>query len=46
MIQFGQPGDSSTVEFFDMLFISIGTLPGLVMVEWNVAASKTESVGM
>lgn len=29
-----------------MLFTSIGALPGLVMVEWNVAASKTGSVGM
>jgi hypothetical protein len=46
MIQFGQPGDSGIVEFSDMLFTSIGPLPGLVMVEWNVAASKIGSVSM
>jgi hypothetical protein len=46
MIQVGQPGETGTVEFSDMLFTSIGPLPGLVMVEWNVAASKTGSVGM
>jgi glucan 1,3-beta-glucosidase len=46
MIQVGQPGDTGTVEFSDMLFTSIGALSGLIMVEWNVAASKTGSVGM
>jgi glucan 1,3-beta-glucosidase len=46
MIQVGRPGDTGTVEFSDMIFTSIGPLPGLVMVEWNVAASKTGSVGM
>lgn len=34
------------VEFSDMPFTSIGAFPGLVMVEWDVAASKTGSVGM
>ncbi|KAK5157149.1 hypothetical protein LTS14_004667 [Recurvomyces mirabilis] len=46
MIQVGQPGDTGTVEFSDILFTSIGPLPGLVMVEWNVAATETGSVGM
>ncbi|GAB7334645.1 hypothetical protein MBLNU13_g06604t2 [Cladosporium sp. NU13] len=46
MIQVGQPGDTGTVEFSDMIFTSIGPLPGLVMVDWNVAASKTGCVGM
>jgi glucan 1,3-beta-glucosidase len=46
MIQVGQPGDTGTVEFSDILFTSIGALPGLVMVEWNVAAAKTGSAGM
>lgn len=34
------------VEFSDMPFTSIGPFPGLVMVEWDVAVSKTGSVGM
>jgi glucan 1,3-beta-glucosidase len=46
MLQVGQPGDTGTVEFSDMLFTSIGPLPGLVMVEWNVAALKPGSIGM
>ncbi|PSK38025.1 hypothetical protein B9Z65_1216 [Elsinoe australis] len=46
MIKVGNPGDVGTVEFSDILFTSIGALPGLVMVEWNVAAEKPGSVGM
>ena len=34
------------VEFSDMPFTSIGPLPGLVMVEWDVAALKTGSLGI
>ena len=33
MIQVGQPGDVGSVEISDILFTSIGALPGLVMVQ-------------
>ncbi|KAJ4361597.1 hypothetical protein N0V95_001758 [Ascochyta clinopodiicola] len=46
MIQVGNKGDSGTVEISDILFTSIGALPGLIMVEWNVQASSQGSVGM
>lgn len=46
MIQVGQEGDSGTVEISDLLFTSRGSLPGLVLMEWNVAAEKQGSVGM
>lgn len=46
MIQVGNEGDVGVVEISDIIFTSIGALPGLVMVEWNVAASEQGSVGM
>ncbi|GIJ86242.1 hypothetical protein Asppvi_005128 [Aspergillus pseudoviridinutans] len=46
MIQVGKPGDVGTVEISDMLFTSIGELPGLVMMEWNVQAEIQGSVGI
>lgn len=46
MIQVGKVGDIGTVEISDMLFTSIGALPGLVLVEWNVQAETPGSVGM
>ncbi|PYH85075.1 exo-1,3-beta-D-glucanase [Aspergillus uvarum CBS 121591] len=46
MIQVGNPGDVGTVEISDMLFTSIGELPGLVMMEWNVQAEIQGSVGI
>lgn len=46
MIQVGSPGDVGTVEISDMLFTSIGALPGLIMMEWNVAAATPGSVGI
>ncbi|RDW56893.1 pectin lyase fold factor [Coleophoma crateriformis] len=46
MIQVGTTGDVGTVEISDILFTSIGELPGLIMVEWNVQAETQGSVGM
>jgi glucan 1,3-beta-glucosidase len=46
MLKVGNEGDVGTVEISDMLFTSVGALPGLVMVEWNVAAETQGSVGM
>ena len=46
MIKVGNPGDVGVVEISDMLFTSIGALPGLIMVEWNVQAATPGDVGM
>jgi glucan 1,3-beta-glucosidase len=46
MIQVGKAGDVGTVEISDILFTSIGELPGLIMVEWNVQAEEKGSVGI
>jgi glucan 1,3-beta-glucosidase len=46
MVRVGAPNDTGTVEISDMLFTSIGALPGLIMVEWNVQAETQGSVGM
>ncbi|SPQ22989.1 a8ef266c-8802-41e8-87ee-6caa1a908fce [Thermothielavioides terrestris] len=46
MIRVGNPGDVGTVEISDMLFTSIGALPGLVLAEWNVQAESPGSVGI
>jgi len=46
MVRVGNPGDSGTVEISDMLFTSIGALPGLVLMEWNVRAQQQGSVSI
>lgn len=46
MVRVGNSNDIGTVEISDMLFTSIGALPGLIMVEWNVPAKDQGSVGM
>lgn len=46
MIQVGNAGDVGTVEISDLLFTSIGNLPGLVLLEWNVQAETQGSVGI
>lgn len=40
MVKVGNAGDVGTVEISDMLFISTGSLPGLILMEWNVASEK------
>lgn len=46
MVRVGNPNDKEIVEISDVLFTSIGALPSLVMVEWNVQASTQGSVRM
>lgn len=46
MIRVGEPGDAGTVEISDMLFTSVGALPGLILMQWNVQAERQGSVGM
>jgi hypothetical protein len=45
-IAVGNAGDVGVIEMQDLLFTSTGTLPGLVLVEWNVAPSAQGSVAM
>ena len=48
VFQVGQPGDSGSVEMSDLIFETVGSQPGAVMIEWNVAepASQQASSGM
>ena len=46
MVKVGSVGSIGTVEISDILFTSIGALPGLVMVEWNMGADTQGSVGL
>ncbi|KAK9444818.1 exo-1,3-beta-D-glucanase [Metarhizium brunneum] len=46
MVKVGNDGDQGTVEISDMLFTSTESLPGLVLMEWNVAAEEQGSVAM
>ncbi|EON98175.1 hypothetical protein UCRPA7_6324 [Phaeoacremonium minimum UCRPA7] len=46
MIKVGEPGDVGVVEISDMLFTSIGALPGLVLMDWNIAADEQGSAGL
>ena len=46
MLKVGNYGDVGTAEISDMLFTSKGALPGLVMVEWNMAADSQGSVSL
>lgn len=46
MVRVGKEGEKGTVEISDMLFTSVGKLPGLILMEWNVAAEKQGSVAM
>ncbi|KAI1295256.1 exo-1,3-beta-D-glucanase [Xylaria venustula] len=46
MLQVGLPGDTGIIEISDMLFTSIGALPGLVLVQWNIAADEQGSAAL
>jgi glucan 1,3-beta-glucosidase len=47
MLQVGKAGgEVGTIEISDLLFTSIGNLPGLVLMQWNVQAEKQGSVGI
>ncbi|OBT71633.1 hypothetical protein VF21_09708 [Pseudogymnoascus sp. 05NY08] len=46
MVRVGSPGDVGSVEISDMLFTSIGALPGLVMLEWNIQEDAPGSAAM
>lgn len=46
VFQVGQPGDSGSAEFSDLLFATAGPQPGAVMIEWNLAGSSAGAAGL
>ena len=46
MIQVGNVGDVGNIEIQDLLFTSVGQLPGLILVSWWASAAVQGSVGM
>jgi hypothetical protein len=37
VLQVGLQGDTGSVEISDLIFETMGALPGAIMMEWNVA---------
>ncbi|KAF5330865.1 hypothetical protein D9619_005867 [Psilocybe cf. subviscida] len=46
VVRVGASGSSGIVEITDMLFTTVGSAPGAVVVEWNVKQSSQGSAGM
>ncbi|KFY91677.1 hypothetical protein V498_05365 [Pseudogymnoascus sp. VKM F-4517 (FW-2822)] len=46
MVKVGNKGDVGSIQITDMMFTSIGALPGLVYVEWNIKEDAPGSAGM
>lgn len=44
--QVGQPGQSGTVEMSDLVFETKGSVPGAIIVEWNIACTGPGTCGM
>lgn len=42
----GQTGDTGSVELSDLIFETMGPLPGAIMMEWNVAETSQGSCGL
>ena len=42
----GTPGDQGTFEISDMIFETMGSAPGAILVEWNVEEATQGSAGM
>ncbi|KAF7178365.1 hypothetical protein CNMCM7691_007055 [Aspergillus felis] len=40
VIQVGKAGESGTIEWSDMIVSTQGSMPGAVLIEWNLAASQ------
>ena len=46
MVRVGKPGDVGTVEIQDLIFTTQGATAGVVLMEWNMAASSAGAVAM
>jgi glucan 1,3-beta-glucosidase len=46
VLRVGQVGDSGSVEISDLIFETMGPLPGAIMMEWNVAETTQGSCAM
>ncbi|RMZ81784.1 hypothetical protein DV738_g2045, partial [Chaetothyriales sp. CBS 135597] len=42
----GSPGDTGNVEISELVFETLGTAPGAIMIEWNLAGETPGSAGM
>ncbi|EED21310.1 exo-beta-1,3-glucanase Exg0 [Talaromyces stipitatus ATCC 10500] len=46
MLQIGQPGETGNVEMQDLILETQGSVPGAILMEWNVAGSSQGSAAM
>lgn len=46
VFQVGLPGSSGSMEISELVFETIGPLPGAIMMEWNIAETSQGSCGM
>ena len=46
LIRVGEANQRGDVELQDLLFTTKGQTPGVILVEWNIEASKPGSAGM
>jgi len=46
MLYVGNPGDAGIIEMQDLLFTSVGSLPGLAHMQWNVLGSPQAGAAM
>lgn len=46
MLRVGKEGDIGSVEMQDLILTSIGPTPGVVLMEWNIAADKPGSAAL
>lgn len=45
-VQVGQKGESGSVELSDLIITTKGPAPGVILMQWNVAAASQGSAGM
>ncbi|EHA49255.1 hypothetical protein MGG_17486 [Pyricularia oryzae 70-15] len=46
VFQVGQPGDVGAVEMSDMMFQTLGSAPGAIMIQWNLKQASQGAAGM
>ncbi|KAI1467049.1 glycoside hydrolase family 55 protein [Daldinia caldariorum] len=46
VFQVGEPGEVGNVEMSDLIFETKGSLPGAILMQWNLAGSENGAAGM
>ncbi|RMD40183.1 hypothetical protein DV735_g4966, partial [Chaetothyriales sp. CBS 134920] len=46
VFRIGNPGDTGNVEISELVFETLGSAPGAIMIEWNLAGETPGSAGM